>query len=495
MIDISPLTHKLIKDFSRPDNEKLHSTEDFLKWRKKHLLRKKYLENIIRRKYFLKNKIQKNVSPDLIEELIAKSEYSQKNINDKHKEDLKNILLRYSDIVRNLSKNNLLNRENYNWLISLSSSELEEIIFPYKKNKSLVFYMTHSLGNMIKIEKDKEVFLYIAVWKTLFNLDKDTIIYHVLKNKYPNWNNLESKELEEISKKIIEDKNEIDQYFKNYFLKKILHFSRRYKNHFLVIKNIILEDTEKEKKVFQSPEKTEEEINKNYEKKISHLKKERRYKVFLFTVVLVLIRAVFFIFIELPLINETGVQFSSFHILTTLLLPIILFLFFSLAISFPKEKNRKKFVLEAMSIIYRKDFDDNYNFKKNKSFTHILVGIIYTILFISFFGAITASLSLIGFPIIFSLILFFFISLSSFLTIKAGKNIREIWIIEEENKKINTIIETLSLPLIYLEKYFTLLREKNEKILKTKNLPIEKISKEKKDWINYLKEKKENIYK
>ncbi len=496
MTNISPLTYKLIKDFSRSDNEELPSNEDFLKWRKKHLLRKKVLENIIRKKYFLKKKIQKKVSSDLIEEIIAKSEHSQEKINSNDKKILQNALLKYRDIIRNLSKDNLLNKKTYNWLISLSSSELEEIIFPYRKNKSLVFYMTHSLGNMIKIEKDNETFLYIAVWKILFNLDNETIGYHIIRNKYPDWGNFKEEELKEVSKKIIEEKNKIDQYFKNYYLKKILYLSKRYKNHFLIIKNILSENIEKAKHVFQDPEKIEKEINKNYEKKISHLKKEKLNKISHYIITLFLVRIIFFLVIELPLISITGDKFSSFHIFITLLLPIILVLIFSLTISLPKEKNQKKFVLETMSIIYKKDFGDNYNFKKkNKSFTHILVGIIYTIFFVLFFGIIIISLNLIGFPFIFSLILFFFISLSSFLTIKMGRKIREVWIIEEKNKKFNTVIETLSLPLIYLEKYFTLLQEKHEKILKIENISFGKIIKKKREWRNYLKEKKENIYK
>ncbi len=508
MANISPLTQKLIKDLTKSSRKKERDyfvkieRDPFMGVFKKKLVekskdgeirttRKRLVQKFLEKEIFNDQKdYQKNPKSGarlLFSEMIKVGYFPTNKVKNSRFEKISSILEKYSYLI----KYSYYSNENLKkWIIPIAACELEENIWPIKRENALILYMSRSLEESLETEKIKEkkdLLLYIACRRALFdNVDFSVVGYYFLKNKYPFWEKATSNNLEEVVSLIHKEKKTIKDFSRSVALKKIIFFCENKKLIYLIISRIISQNGKESKELFSDPYKTEKEIKINYENFKKSTEREVYYTGFLVCFFVLLFNLLLFSLIYNHPSSFFGILFAPFLILlTTVTTPT------------PGEKNKNKAILDVVETIYKKKKQEkiDISFEKQSPSVVFTINIFYFLIFTAWMFAVEAILILIKMPNEYHFIFLFTLSLSIFIVTKARKNTKKLYIFRKKENFFGIITEGLSLPFIKIEKWIT---ERNFSSNAIK--PVVKISKNDivdilKDSKIRLKEKKNKIYK
>lgn len=531
MATLSPLTNKLIKGYLKAQKEShdlncstisidkkskniasFHEkARNIVGWREKNVLKRNAIEKILKRnippKLIGKEKLKSISAKNLILELIHYGAFENDKICESKIEPLQKIIDKYIFIFDHLFKGKEKAGSSFCfWLYSIMASEIEELLSGHEGERALISYMYNSLKSSVILEtkisdQEKNALLYIAIQKSLFNLDYPLIGYHLLKHR-GGFCSLEStKEIKEIVEKIEIEKREIDNLFSHPLLPKIIRFCKKHSAPYMIIGDVVKKNPTKIENTLNVPENTEKEIIKAYERKIEKTK-NYLFRIVLYTTILILFLNLLALFlIELPLMSFLKIDaLSAPLILIKIFIPTLITALLFLIIKDPPQKNRKKVLLEAMRKIYKKE-EEKYTIKKARkkgSFLYIIVTLFYSFCFLIFAGVLVWLLGLISLPISSSLLFALFLSLISFIGLRIRAKIREIYMIEEKEGPLNFLIDIFAFPIVFVRKLIVGDREKDNMFSiffsTLMHAPFSIFLELLSEWKAFLKEKKEKIY-
>ncbi len=533
MTETSTLTQKLLKDYKQlQKNTFVSTTNNFIEvdeitlristfyekirgiidWKGEHLLKRNVIERILRRKILSKTAINSKISiieaEPFVIDILRSGNFESNRIKKEKITEIQKILDKYIYLINHFSqKNNGHSVIFGNWLSSIAACEIEEALSDSKKERLILSYAFNSLRKTIKTEekinkKEEDLLLYVAIQQALFSLDRPIIIYHLLKFKYTNWNNLSKRELTEISKNICEEKIYIEKLLSHPLLKKFYQFCKVYNTPYLIIGDILKENLKKPEEIISNPEKTKDAIVRHYNKRVEKMK-GRLYRGTLYSTISIFITNIAVLLaVEIPLSKHITVgEFTSFVIAIDILVPTLLMAFLAITASPPPKKNQKKVVLETMKVLYKKEIEETHIIKKPRERKHLLyffVSVFYIISFLLSVGIIAWLLSLINFPLLSYFIFIIFLSLIAFAGVKIRESSKELYMIESKDNFFTIIIDIFALPVIQLGKWLTM-RWGKYNILSVVfsaflDMPFKIFLEFLDQWRNYLKEKKEEIY-
>ncbi len=473
MTELAPLTQKLIKDITRSEKDSsLSKEEGFVRkkennyWENDHLLFCNLCEKVLTKIFNKKKTLAISVEDFLfefnqIDFLLLKDE--------RKKKELQCILYKY----KNVSKNS-----DIGWFISIASCEIEELLSHAKEERRFLSYTYNSIKK--SLDTDNEL-LYIAIQQTIFNIKKTTIIYHLLKAKNKDWENIYS------------EKEEIEKLFEKPLLKKVQGICRKKRFIYKIIETALKNNSKDIRDFLENPERIEKEIILEYEKKVNNTKSNLFNFLFITTVLILATRLLLLIYVEVPLIGFLNNNiFNDLSLTLSVVIPFTLSAFLALEIKSPPEKNRKKLFIEILKTLYKKDESLAIKLEERKNnLAHTFFSLFYTLGFLILFSATTGILFLLGLPLISSIILSLFASFISFIEVLIREKLSTLYVIEKKENFFNIITDIFAFPLLKIRKYF-LSFEKKTLVKKKRNL---KFKKTKRKWKEKLKEKKENIYK
>lgn len=528
---ISPLTHKLIKDLYRskrssqikgpgPFIEVKHVAPKANNFQRKikeriskkdeSLIKRRSIEKILQRDFFPEEKAGKKISDasseKFIKELISLGHLQNKTIDSSKKEEIKEVLQKYSQILKGFPRKDKVKKSSFTkWVVSLAACEIEEKLSPEKENKALLFYMFHSIKKSVEIqgkikEEKKETLLYIAVQQALFNFEKPVIYHNLLQLKYPEKESFNKEDFRENGKELYKEKKEIDRLLKHSLLKKLYHFCRLHCIPFLVAGDVISENPKKASEFLLDPEETEKKIITHYENR-AYAKRKRALRALKYSIILMFLLSVISFFAsEIPITaqGENG-DFSLLSFTFILFCPTLLITFLSLPIKMPPKKNKKRIVLRTMEIIYKKEKRDVYNLQgKTSPKTFSLFSFLYLLLFVLFIGIIAFLLQKTSISPLSSFLFILFLPLISFLTVKIKKEAKDLWMVKRKNTPWFFLVDIFAFPLLYIEKRFTKKKEKQSTFYVFLNIfldtPFSVFTEMLSDYRSYLREKKEGLY-
>ncbi|GEM_PF-3584782 len=523
MPEISPLTHKLIKEISRP--QKTSKKEDdicvdikhysslgkrlreYLPWKEKHRLRCNVIERALKKEALETDQEPSfEMAQKILTRALKSGYFSKKRIKRSEVEEVQAIISKYSKIIKNNPKEKKSDNDNlHEWLILIASCEIEEVLSPSLKEKAIIFYMFNSLKEVMitegdKEEKQKNLLLYIAVQQSLFSLDKPIISYHILKSKFKKWKKNDEESIEVISKQIRNERKMIDRALKEPLLKKFYRLCKRQRAPFLIVGDIVAENTKKAKETLTEPIETEKEIKNHYKKRKDNIIKKTCRAGMFAGISLFLMRALVFFTIEQPIFwhgNEEVLSFSES--LIAILAPSFFLLLLTCLTPPFSEKNEKKTILETISVIYKKREKEKKLIKeKNKEFARLMVKTYYVLGFLVLSGIIVFLFTLVNLPLLSSLILLLFFMLAGSIGIRMREMSKELWVRKEKENPLFLMVDVLSSPFSYFHRSLSARQIKRNNLFIASNvlteLPAEFYAKTLKDWKGNLKEKKEKIY-
>jgi len=479
-------------------------------WKEEHLLKKGAIERSLKRKLFgidLTNGLANSIAESLVLELIRGGHFPNDKIEEIKITEVQKAIDKYIFILNHSPQNQNKSKIRFpNWLYSIAACEIEEILSPSLKERSLINYMFEQMRERIRLnkkieDKEKNIQIYIAVQKTLFNLDTPIISYHILKYKYPQWKNPDQNQLAELAKNIYFIWEALEKDFSHPLSGKFYQICEKYNTPFLLFGDILSKNLKETKEKINNPEALEFLIKKAYEARLKTLKSRLGRAAFYATLSIFLTNVVSLLAIEIPFTKIATGQFNFWAIAIDIFIPTLLMYFLVVTIKPPKKENLGKVVMEAMKIVYDNKEKDTYEIKMYRKGGFIfkaIINLFYLIFFILVLGLIVLGLKQVHFPILSYFIFIIFLSLIAFAGAKIRQKARELHMTEEKGNFLSFILDPFALPIIHLGKWLTT-RWKRYNLIAAFftaliDMPFLVFIEFIEQWRYFLKEKKEKIH-
>ncbi len=490
-------------------------------WREEHLLRKRAIERILKRKMILQEK-NESIAEPLVYELIRGGHFPNNSIPETKIQDIQKILNKYFFILDNAPANIKItkNKQKNNgkskiqdWLLDIASYEIEKILASTEKQETLIKYMFDLMKQRIKIsqgavafngitEQEKNIQIYIAVQRALLKFDDATITYCLILKQYPEWNNLspDSPLLLEIAEKIYHIQKNIRKQLKHPLSEKFFNICEQYNTSYLILDDILTKNILKAKENLENPDILENLIKKSYSKKLIKLKTKIKRAALYSTISIFLTKIGIALAVEMPIERYITGDFNLTTLWINILLPPFLMFLLVISIKPPKKENLDSVIMEIMKIIYQKEKKDIYEIKTHRKKGQILnsiIFIIYCLTFLISFGIIYKILLYLNFSYPSMVIFIFYFSIISFLGVKIRESSKELTVKKEKETIIFFILDLFFLPILRMGKWFSKeLTKLNIGLFITIliDMPFSTFLEFLEQWRYFLKEKKQEIH-
>lgn len=486
-------------------------------WREEHLLRKTAIERSLKRRLFLR-KNGRAIAEPLIQELIRGGHFPNQTIPEEKILDVQRAIDKYIFIIENApsppNKKDLLKIkfQLYDWLLGIAACEIEEILAPPQKENALMEYMLKLMVERIEIregvfspkrisEEEKNTQIYISVQRALFKLDPPIISYNLLKKQYPQWLNLSSRELREITQNIYFLWEKIEKSLNHPLAEKFYNLLERYNTPYLILGDIVSENPREAEKILENPAVLENKIKEVYNKRLKKVKARMGRAAIYSTLSIFLTKMLLAFAIEVPVDKYFSQQFSYFTLGLNIFIPPFLMFLLVLSIRPPSKQNLQQVIIEVMKIVYQRERKEIYEIKPRPKRGLILNTIIVTFYFFSFiltFGLIVWGLKKLNFSPLSIIIFLMFISLISFAGTRIRQRAKELVVEREKETFLHTFFDIFSLPIIQVGRWLSNQWAKYNVLVVLFNslldMPFQVFVEFLEQWRLFLREKKEKIH-
>jgi len=442
-------------------------------WKEEHLMRRIAIERVIKRRLFLKKKVE-NLAEPLVLELIRGGHFPNNFIEKSKIQKVQSLIERYSFILNHhpaLPKGKTTS-QFYSQIFKIAACEVEELLNPpsYQKVDILISYMRDVMRKRIVIgqevrkktkiqEREKDILIYIAVQQALIKLDKPIITYNLLKRYYPGWFRDDEESIRNINQRVHLILKTIDHYLSHPLIDKFYNICEMYDTPFLLLGDVVFKNSaEFAKDSLSQPKVLKKLIQEAYEARLSTLKK-RMYRSALYSTISVFLTNVFSLYIiEIPFTKFVTGHFNLISSLVDIFVPTFLMALLVFSIKLPPKNNFDLIMNEVNKIVYGgyEETKCEVELYPGKSFIlKIIFGFLYLLSFIICLGAIIFFLYKIHFPILSYFIFIIFTSLILFTGSLIRKRARELHMTKEKEGLLSFIIDPFTLPIIYFGKWLS----------------------------------------
>ena len=420
------------------------SLRSVIEYREEHILRKNFIDRVLRRRLFLKD-INPNIAEPLIKEIIRGGRLQNDSVPESKIKDVEHIIENYIVLRNRLKLLKTRDKESISdWLMKITISAVEECLFPPLKDNMMADAMFWSLrerlavGGIKMLDAEIDLQLFIAIQRGLLHVDEDQLNYRLLKFIYPDWNNPTKEKQNDIVRELPFIKERIKDRLKNRHAKHFFKIVNYYNTVFYLLGDIVDKEYQSEKfeEVITSKDELHEELTDVYNKRFTK-ERGRLIRLAFFSVLSILLsKIVVALAIEIPIDHYITGEFSLIHTLVNIVFPPLLMLVIVLSIRMPSEKNLGIVIKETNAFIFdedKKTYAINIP-KKEEFFSWATIRLVYLgIFFYSFYALVQILLSL-DFSIASIAIFTFFTSLVAATGVKVANRAKEI---SMEHKKHN----------------------------------------------------------
>lgn len=349
---------------------------------------------------------------------------------------------------------------NYiNFILEMAACEIEEVLTNPVKEYGVINAMTYLLEERINLipkdylsKRDIRKYIFISTIKTLYDLDDKFITYILIKQKYSNWNEVDSETITQIAKELPNTWKQIEEDLQKPFLRKFTRVAERVDTIFILIDDILTKyknNPKKIKEIFENDGKFSKLITEAYNKRYVTLK-TRLFRLAVFSTLSVFLSnwVTFYIF-EVPLAKLFYEGFNFRAALVDFLLPTALMFILVSIIRLPKKKNLDKVIDYAFSFVYKDEDKQDFQirFDSNRpSILKIIMTAIYIEIILLMFAFIAYVFYLAELPMTSVIFDTFTISLTVFAAVAIKNKSRELNV-DEETSVGDFLLDMISVPV------------------------------------------------
>lgn len=375
-------------------------------WKEEHLVRRTAIERILKRRFIteisgldiLPGLEPQQLAEPLVMELMRSGYFKNDNVPKSVIPEVERVLHKYIFVINNspLSQaqpgKGIKKVEFYNWLLEIAACELEEVLDPPLRQYSLINFTTKAINSRIKIfpegrleSKEKYTQTYVAVQRSLFNLDDPLITFSLLKVKYKDFLTPTEEFLNEFAESIINVWEEINDTLNHPHRNEFYRICEKYDTAYLIIGDILAE-LEKDKETLETkishPKTLIAKVKKTYNARLGTLKKRLMRSATYSTLSIFLAGAVSLVLIEGPLARIVTGEWHLLGMVVDIMIPTAIMFLLVIIIRPPAKSNRERVIKEVEKIIYKAEATDVYeiNLAKKRS---LILNIVFIVLYLS----------------------------------------------------------------------------------------------------------------
>lgn len=368
--------------------EKIRKVVD---WKEENVLRRSAILRILKRSLLSKLSVinfapgidTSKVAEPLVLELIRGGHLANDEVPQPVIEVVARVISKYVYILENapFTQNNkeflLKKKVNfYNWILEIAACEIEEVLAcPFKEN-ALIKAMTLLMTDRIRLipenalnPEEKKTLIYIAVCRTLFDLDDPFISYHILTHHYKSWNNPSVDFLKAITGRIFQIDQEINGVLSHPLSRQFFNICERTDTVFTLLSDLLDRYEREPEKILAAifdQNRFKESLIGFYDKRIKSLK-TRLFRLAIFSTLSVFVSNwVTFFIIEVPVAHLFYEGFNFLAAAADFVIPSIV-MFILVAIIRPPAGNNLERVIEmTFRFVYQGKEKDIFEIKLRK---------------------------------------------------------------------------------------------------------------------------------
>lgn len=376
-------------------------------WKEEHLVRRTAIERALKRRMISKipgfNLVMgldaTKMAEPLVMELIRGGYFENDKISKVKIPNIEKVLLKHIYILENASplrSNSPLAIKGqvqfFTWIVEIAACEIDEILAPPLREIALLNLMTNTIAQRIRIipdnkanitENEKLVQTYIAVHRTLFNLDTPIISYNLIKYCYPGWGTISEPALRMFTEKVSLIQKNIERDLSHKYASAFFRICEKYDAAFLVLGDVLAKISTTKSSVLDkvsSPDELKDLIKEVYEKRLSTLKSRLLRAANYSTLSIFLAGSISLFIIEVPIAKLFLGRFSLLAMFVDIMLPTVFMFILVALIRPPSKKNFERVVEEINKIVYADVSGEAYELflnKRRRFLLNFIFGMIY----------------------------------------------------------------------------------------------------------------------
>lgn len=441
-------------------------------WKEENLLRRNAIERFLKRNliaelskvnFIFKTNVTE-ISELLVRELIRGGHLPNDEISQEKIPAVQKIVEKYLYIIKNAPFDNssftLKKRVNfYNWILEIAACEIEEILSPPLKENDLMETMTLLMAERIRLEpenslseEEKILQTYIAVHRTLFDLDEAIIAYHLLKYRFPQWKGSLPTLLDQVTKNIFPIQKSLENDLHHPLGREFFNLCERTDTSFTLIGDILDEfrnDPKRLPEIFNSKSELKTHISRFYNQRLVTLK-SRLFKLAIFSSLSVFVTNWFsFFVIEVPLAHLFYEGFNLPAAVFDFFIPTAAMFLLVTAIKVPPGTNLDKVIKLTSKFIYLDEEKETYEIrlkKRKRPITNFFIITFYVLACLAFLGAVGWFFRFVRIPITSVFLDTVGIALNVFAALVIRNKAKEITV-EEKTSFGEFLLDIISLPV------------------------------------------------
>lgn len=431
-----------------------------MEYREEEVILRAAIERIMKRRLILGGN-GKIVAEPLIRELIWARYFPDESIPESVTEGVAQTIDRYLKlrgliVRRHRTKENELNT----WIYQLMSADVARILNPNSKKEIMTNYLFYMFKNNISIvgvsEEFRDAQVYIGLRRAFAKDDKAFLRFYLFIQYF---GDLTDENVESVANRFAEGYSEIELELNHPISRKIFTYIKRQLPPFLILEDILLEESQDLDKVFANKGLLRDKIIIKCKKKYARIRSKINRAI---------VRSVIFILISKALLAFVveGTYENLFYgriiwssLALNIALPPILIIIASLFVRKPGDDNTIKIVKRIESLL----FDEKPAFalpavfsteKKRPGIIDLIFDVLWFLATFASFGLVIYFLSVLRFNIISKVVFIFFLTIISFLIYRIYQ-ISHTYTISDKQSFLTPIVDFLFLPIAQVGRYLT----------------------------------------
>ncbi len=345
------------------------------------------------------------------------------------------------------------------FIIELAAVDIEEILTNPVKERVLLEAMTQTLTGRTRIQpegsmpdEEKKTHIFIAVSRTLFDLDDSFIIAQLLKFTYPDWLSPNEDMLKKLSVDLPSIWLSSDKVLEHPVSRQLYAIAERIDTVYMLLGDILDQYKEAPHKVaalFSDKTKLTQAVGDAYDKRYLSLK-SRLFRLAIFSTLSVFLSNwVTFYIVEVPAAHLFYEGFNLLAAVVDFVVPTIVMFALVSIIRPPPAENRDRVLATVYQFVYddeKKKLYDVYLKRKRNAMFMLVVGILYLILMFGVLGGVGYIFYIARLPITSVIFDTFTIALTFFAAVGIRNKSKELSV-DEKTPVWEFFLDMLSVPI------------------------------------------------
>lgn len=486
--------------------EKIRNAVDY---KSDHLLRRNAIERILKRLLWERPKAEsQEIAGILVRELVWSRYLKDESIFHETIEEIGKVLDRYFEILNfvpshcpdDSGKKDKLRKE----IFGIASAHIEEVLDPSLLHTTVATnaMLTWFNNNLEWVDnlpsgEDKELYLYLAMERSLAKSDDARIRYHLLKGRLGPDKIIDHRNQEQFFTHL----SEIDDYLASTTQTRLYRFVKKYAPPFRILKEMVAFDPYYARTLFENEKELGESIIEVYNLHDQIIKRNVRTGILRSIIYIFVTKMLVVFLIEIPYELFWTSRIAFLPLSVNILAPPFFMLLLGASIREPDPRNIKRIIETIGNFVYKTSEKSITSFSLQKHQKRGLVYktfvLIYGIFFLLILGGLTYLLLLMHFSLPSIVIFFMFLSLVLLFGFRVRASASELNMGEESEGFFSSFFTHLSLPFLDLGVLFSKgLSSFNFLILLMDFLieaPLKIIIEVAQEWFSFVREKKDEI--